>query len=163
MGAGKDGAVIQIYRCRAVAGALMGTLLFAGCASAPAGHEGSADAARESECSQSARDAVSQGPWALAVGYGIAGVAVGAFRGAAEGVSWGFVRGVNAGQAAWIGAAAGAGLGLIIGMVEGAVKGREFQTASRSADQACLTDGAPAAVGDKTVLADLESETDMLR
>jgi hypothetical protein len=98
-----------------------------------------------------------------AVGYGIAGVAVGAFRGAAEGVSWGFVRGVNAGQAAWIGAAAGAGLGLIIGMVEGAVKAREVQTVSRSADQACLIDGEPAAAGDKTVLADLESETDISR
>jgi hypothetical protein len=155
--------MIQVYRCRVVAGALMGTLLFAGCASAPAGHEGSADAARESECSQSTRDDVSQGRWVRAVGYGIAGVAVGAFRGAAEGVSWGFVRGVNAGQAAWIGAAAGAGLGLIIGMVEGAVKAREVQTVSRSADQACLIDGEPAAAGDKTVLADLESETDISR
>jgi len=134
--------MIQIYRCRAVAGALMGTLLFAGCASAPAGHEGSADAARESECSQSARDAVNQGPWVHVVGYAIAGVAVGAFRGAAEGASWGFIRGVNSGQAAGIGAAAGAGLGLIIGMVEGAVKGREVQTASPSADQECLTNGA---------------------
>ena len=136
--------MVQDCRYRVVAGALAGVVLLSGCASAPAGRFVSADAAQESPCVQPTREAAGPPSWVHAVGFGIAGVAMGAFWGASEGVTYGFYSGARSGQAAWIGAAAGAGLGLMIGLVAGAVKGREGLPWYRPADQACGAADAPA-------------------
>ena len=137
--------MVEGYQYRVVAGALAGAVLFTGCASsAPAGRFTSADATQETTCVQPTREAAGQPSWVHAMGYGIAGVAIGALWGASDGVSWGFATGANSGQAAWIGAAAGAGLGLMIGLVSGAIKGRDGWPSHRAADRACAADTPPA-------------------
>ena len=137
--------MVQGCRYRVVAGALAGVVLLSGCASAPAGRFVSADAAQESPCLQPTREAAGPPSWVHAVGFGIAGVAMGAFWGASEGVRYGLYSGAStSGQAAWIGAAAGAGLGLMIGLVAGAIKGREAWPSYRPADKPCGAADAPA-------------------
>jgi len=146
-----------------LAGALVGTLLSAGCASAPVAPEISAEPAREGECPQSARHYAGEDLWVRSVGSGIASVAVGALRGAADGLSNAFQAGTSSGQSAWIGAAAGAGLGLVVGMAVGAARALRAQLAPHSAYAPCMGDGATAPARDAAVLAAYEPATEKRR
>jgi hypothetical protein len=146
---------------RGLAGLLACAVVFAGCASAPAGREATAlvaDAPRANQCDEAARSIAGPGSWAYVAGYGALSMVLGAVWGAADGASWGLVRGIDAAQAAWIGAAAGAGIGLVIGLMAGAAKGREAPALYRSAYHACLAGGAPGS--EKTAAAANAGEPD---
>ena len=122
---------------RVLAVALAGVVFLAGCASAPSGRYAFTETAPETTCFPPVDEAAPPS-WVSRVSVGIAGVTLGALRGASEGLSVAFHSGGSTSQSKWIGAAAGAGVGLVVGLVSGAVEGgRNGSPWHKPADQSC--------------------------